>query len=129
MPKCKNISKSRSKLCVGSLKTSVVIFDRNQKAPVDGESHSEEYSNPRPVKAQVETKGKGVDVFSEVSGDFVTVSHVITMRFMSNLTSENWVQFGGINYDILKVENIDEENRYLRLYCALAGSVTKAGAS
>ena len=38
------------------------------------------------------------------------------------------MQFGGINYDILKVENIDEESRYLRLYCVLAGSVTKAGA-
>ncbi len=128
MPKCKNISKSRSKLCIGSLRTSIIIYDRDQKAPSNGESHSEEYSNPRSVRAQIETKGKGIDVFDGVSQDFITVSHVITMRFMSNLTSENWLQFGGLNYDILKVENMDEENRYLRLYCALAGSVTKAGA-
>lgn len=128
MPKCKSISKTKKMLCITSLKTSVVVYDRDIRAPKADGNHSERYSNPRPVKAQVETRGKGVDVFSDISQDYVTVSHLITMRFMQNITSQNWVQFGGKNYDVLKAENIDEESRYLRLYCSLSGSTSKAGA-
>lgn len=128
MAKCKNILKARKMLCVSGLKTSLTIYDRHQVAPgLDG-AHSEEYVNPRPVMAQVETRGKGIELFSQVTQDYATISHVVTIRFIRNITSENWVQFHGLNFDIFKVENIDEESRYLRLYCMAAGSVSKAGA-
>lgn len=133
MARCQDITPTRKKLCVSAFRKKVGLFRRSILAPASSQSHSHDYEQFATPFAAIETKGKGVDIFdgietSGADGIPVVASHIITLKYRSEVTAEDYVRFGGDNYTILKVENIDERNKYLRLFCALRGDQTKAAA-
>lgn len=133
MAVCQNITPKKKKLCLSAFRRKIGLFRRNILAPASSQSHSHDYEQFASPFASIETKGKGVDIFggietSGADGIPVVASHVVIIKYRSDLTAEDYVQFGGNNYDILKAENIDERNQYLRLFCALKGDENKAAA-
>lgn len=133
MAVCQNVTPTRKKLCLSAFRKKIDLFRRDILAPASSQAHTHEYESFANPFASIETKGKGVDIFdgierSGADGIPVVASHIIMIKFRSDVTAENYVRFGGNNYDILKVENIDERNQYLRLFCALRGDENKAAA-
>ena len=62
---------------------------------------------------------------SEFMGDLNIArdgTHIFTMRYIPAITAQNWVLYDERRFDILHVENIDEENRFLKLRCNERGS-------
>ncbi|MEE9160022.1 MAG: head-tail adaptor protein [Gammaproteobacteria bacterium] len=133
MAKCKNITPTKKKLCLSAFRKKINLFRREILAPASAQSHRHDYEQFASPFAAIETKGKGVDIFDgvETSGENgipVVASHVVTIKYRSDVTAENYVRFGANNYDILKAENIDERSEYLRLFCALKGDENKLAA-
>lgn len=133
MAVCQNITPKKKKICLSARRKKVSLFRRNILAPASSQSHSHKYEEFAKPFASIETKGKGVDIFdgietSGADGIPVVASHIVIIRYRSDLTTEDYLRFGENNYDILKVENIDERNRDLRLFCALKGDENKAAA-
>lgn len=120
-------------MCLSALRKKISLFRRNILAPASSQSHSHEYELFSSPFASIETKARGVDIFdgietSGADGIPVVASHIVIIKYRSDVTAEDYVRFGGDNYDILKTENIDEINQYLRLFCALRGDENKAAA-
>lgn len=49
-------------------------------------------------------------------------THIFIMRYIPNITSQHWILYKEKRYDVADVENIDENNRYLRLRCNERGT-------
>jgi hypothetical protein len=75
------------------------------------------------TKANIKTKG-GSSQFSRVEIDGTKVSHVVTIKYTSlEIDIRNRIRDGkGTLYSILAVENVDEANQWIRMYCAVAGA-------
>lgn len=132
MPKCQDITPKRKKICIGALRYKVDINNRNLKGPTNfsSEAHFEEYTLFKTVSAAIETKDDGkFQIFNGVAIDpNLTVTHVFTIRFTDGVTTEQFIQYKGINYKILKRVNIDEQDRWLKLNCRASGDFDKQGA-
>ena len=133
MAVCQNITPKKKKLCLSAFRKKISLFRRSILAPASSQAHSHDYEPFANPFAAIETKGKGVDIFdgietSGADGIPVVASHVVMIKYRDDLTAEDYVRFGGDNYDILKTENVDERNQYLRLFCALKGDEDKAAA-
>ena len=132
MAKCVNITPKRKKLCVGALRNKIEVYDRDLVGvSIKGEqAHSEDYTLLTSMFASIETKKGGATQTLDgvVIDPELIVTHFFITRFLSTITAEHFVVFNNLVYKILKVENIDEANLWLRLSANLRGDFTKAGA-
>ena len=132
MPKCQDITPKRKKICIGALRITIDIKDRDLEGPVNfgDEAHAETFKIFKTVKAGIETKAGNVfQTLDGVAQDPRTVvTHVFLIRFTGGVSTEQFVEHDGINYKILRVINIDLRNRWLKLNCNERGIATKAGA-
>lgn len=134
MAKCKNITPTRKKVCIGALRNRIKIKDRNIRGPLteSDKSHREEFTDLKTVKASITTRGVSVlQEEADVSTDpALTPTHFFIIRYMTSitLTTKQFVEFKGINYKILRVENIDAADLWYRLHSRKLGDATKKGA-
>ena len=52
------------------------------------------------------------------------IATIFTTRFITGITEERFVDFGGEKYNIVKVENFDERKLFMRLLCVKRGDNT-----
>jgi len=113
--------------CAGSMRHRVSVIRRQMSAPVFG-SAEPVYSRTVALttRAKIETKSGTTEFNRVVIGD-QTVTHVITIRHTkTSIDSRDQVSDASGNlYSILKVENPNEANDELRLYCARSGEVQR----
>lgn len=132
MAKCKDITPSRKSVCIGSLRYRVKIYDRAiASSGVEGTAeHSEGYTLFKTVFANIQTiEIRTLQTMDGVMIDpDLVVTHTFIVRYLSTLNTEQYVVFKGKNYKILKAENVDEADEWLRLKVNLRGDFTKAGA-
>ncbi len=131
MAKCLDITPKRKKVCVGALRYRINIYNRGIVTALAGSAvHSEAYTLFKVLKASIETKGISPSQTLDgvtIDPDLI-VTHVFIVRFLSTINTEQFIEFRGKNYGILKAENIDEAGMYLRLSANLRGAFNKAGA-
>lgn len=133
MARCKNISPTKRKLCVGSLRHKIHVFDRDLAPPAfNSQSNRQVYTPRASVFAAFQTTN-GIDVFDgiEVSGqDGIpqTATIFFFIRHRTDITAQNYIQFRNINYDILRVEPIDLGQEWLKIFAAPRGDVAKESA-
>lgn len=77
------------------------------------------------VYAAVKTVS-GIDIFDDIeagSQDGVpsTATIFFFIRHRTDVTAENFIQYRGINYDILRVEPLDLNQRFLKIFAAPRG--------
>jgi SPP1 family predicted phage head-tail adaptor len=113
---CKDIKYPKRNYCVGDLKYLIVIYNRQILAPENGSvDFILNFEENATVYAAMKTT-KGVTVFDSANIERVA-THEIGIRYLEGITAECWVEFNGKKLDVLTVENIDEQNDWLRLVC------------
>ena len=122
MANCNFIRRKHRKVCIGDLDTLIILQSRDIEAPVfDAVDFDENFTDfPDPVWALVET-AIGKSVFDGVDTD-VNITHKITIRFDTTVTSETWIQFDdGRRFDVQFTENMEERNEWLLMFCTVRG--------
>lgn len=128
MGKCVKIVRKIKRVCVGSLNKKIIIEAREIGTPGGGTSlYKESFTPIKTVWAMIETV-KGLMMFdsTNIARD---VSHRIYIRYDKTLsmTAERWITLPStdgtddVKIDVLRVENINEENRFFLLSCAFRG--------
>jgi hypothetical protein len=70
-----------------------------------------------------ETDEKGYRSFGG-AGVSESITHVFTTRYTSvvTVTDQEWLLYDGVRYKVDRIENINEEKKFLRLYLIKQGS-------
>lgn len=120
--RCKQISIDRKIICAGDLKHKIKIQSRAIKTPVTGVDLTEEMTDEKTAWAGIKT-GRGESIFDaqQVERD---VTHYFFVRYISWITAEHWILYKTKRYDILDIENINEDNEFMRLRCNVRGATT-----
>ena len=120
--KCAAVTIKRRKVCFGDLNRKIKLYIRTLTAPDDsGEvDYEQTFSGERTVWSSVQTSS-GKDIF-DGTNMIGTASHFFYIKYISGLTSEDMVEWQSENYRILRLENLDENNEYMKLYCSLRGT-------
>lgn len=121
---CKCHPKTIEMIETGSLNSYVSIFKRNIKPTSDPtiDECDEILSDERKVFGSLETTD-GIAIFDSTNQE-IAITHLFYMRFLSDyeITSENWLVYLGNRYRIIKVENLQHEQKFLKLYLVQLGT-------
>lgn len=121
---CRPIKTKPFRVCSGDLKHRITLNTRAITTPTaDSVDFGEQFTLEQNVYAMIET-ANGETVFDQTNIEKV-ITHKFYIRYISNLTFEDWIVFKGKYYDILTVENLNEENRFMLLNACLRGAVLK----
>ena len=129
MTRCKNISPPKRKLCVGALRSKVGLYSRSLAPPAYGDqANRQDYALVDTLPAAFQTIN-GIDIFDGVEksgsdGIPATATILFFVRYRADVTAENFLQYDGENYQILRVENIDLRREWLKIFAASRGDVT-----
>ena len=118
MAKCKKIYRQKKRVCTGSLNKPIIIYDKklNPTAEYGGKI---DLINPIIAWSMVET----IDGIPVVDGSNITFlgTHNFYIRYLAGYTDtidkEFLVRYNGTDYKILKIENLNEENSFLKISC------------
>jgi hypothetical protein len=109
---------------LGDLKHRVIIYDRTIVEPKDLTSNYDlSFKKKLSVWASWKTI-KGDVIFDEVNTD-KTITHIGVIRYLPFLTQEYWVYYDNRYFDIVRVQDINEQKRFQILYCNLRGFIDK----
>ena len=120
MARCSRIGPKKKKLCIGDMNKRITFKVRYITPPADV-NYDNTFSTLLSVKAAIETVN-GQAFFDSVAGD-TPITHKFYIRYINNVAirSEDWLVYGGNNYKILLIENVDEANKYLIIRATLKG--------
>ena len=105
---------------LGDMIHRITIYDREIKTQVQGNiDYTLDFSKMITVWASIESV-VGIVVFDSVNMDR-TISHKMLIRYLPFITQEHWIEFKGKYYDIVNVEDLNEEKRFQVLRCNLRG--------
>lgn len=114
MPRCQPISRRRRDVCIGDLDELITLQNRAITPSSSGVDATETFTDTNPdVWAMLETR-RGETIF-DGTGMERDVTHVFTIRFISGVSAETWISFGGKRFDILDVENLEERDEWLKM--------------
>lgn len=66
----------------------------------------------------------GVTAFDSVNVEQI-ITHKITIYHDPAVTAETWIDYNALRYDIVRVENIDERDEFMVLFCTVRGDTVK----
>lgn len=120
MPSCQFIKRKHRKICIGDLDTLIKLQSRDIVSPVFGDvDFDEDFQDTSEVWALIKTQ-TGKTVFDGVDTDF-NITHGMTIRFDPSVTTETWVELDSRKFDIMMLENLEERNEFLLLFCTVRG--------
>ena len=127
MAKCIKLRRTKTQVCTGSLNKLIEIYERDIEAPLNSLSVDPDYTELftliHTVWAMIETP-KGKVLFDDVGTEKI-ITHVFHIRYLNNITSQNWIIYDNERYDIQNVIDLESNKLYLRLECVLRGTVAK----
>lgn len=124
MPKCSKIQRPKTTICAGALRETIKLQLRTQVAPkTQTATSSMQFNCLQAVKAMVITKS-GVDAFDGTNTNSL-FTHEFTIRYITNIDTTSFVEYNCKYFDIDRIININEENRYLTLICTERGTKDK----
>ena len=122
---CTNIAIKDRKLCIGNLSERITIQTRSIANNNTGTIElSESFTSLVDVWAAVETtRGSQLWDGVSVSNPF---THKFYIRYRNDIDFNKWVEYKSEKYDIVDVEDFEQENEWLLLMCTRKGLNTKA---
>lgn len=124
MPRYLTKKKRLIKIEAGSMNSRITVFLRELRSPSGGDYKYQEVFTPRlDVWAFIDTV-HGITVFDDTNTERV-ISHDFYIRYMPNITFQNWLEYKHSRYKIFHVENYGLENKFYLLRCALTGDKDK----
>jgi SPP1 family predicted phage head-tail adaptor len=121
--KCETVIIKKRKVCAGDMNQLITLKTRAMTGDFDDVDFLELFTNDGNVWAAIQTTSSGEVIFDSV-GTETLVTHKIYINYIEGLTQEVWIEFGGNNYDILSVENLDERNEFMKLNCVIRGNTS-----
>ncbi len=123
MTKCATIEFKESDICIGDLKRPIQIISHTITPPMlENPEYTIDQEDIIKRWAAVKTF-PNVAVFDTANTE-QTVSHDFYVRYSSLITSEHWILFKGLRFNIVLTENLQERDEYLRLRCNIRGNNT-----
>jgi len=102
----------------------ITLKGRNITPPSgDSVDYSETFDPGSEEWAAVQTMSRGPILFDRTN-IARQITHLFMIRYRDDVTSEVWVEYENVNYDILSAENLEQRNEYLFLYCVIRGIKT-----
>ena len=127
MAKCVKLRRTKTQVCTGSLDKLIEIYQRDLTPPTNSltvdPDYTETFTLLYTIWSMIETP-KGKVIFDDVGEDII-ITHYFYIRHVDNITAQNWIVYNGNRYDIKNVTDLEENRLYLRLECAIRGSVDK----
>lgn len=122
---CKVISKPKLKICLGDFDKRISIESRTQTTDSLTVDNDEVFTVIATPWARITTRTKEI-LFDDVNTDAVS-THLFEIRYSSmyEITAENFILFKNKRYRIIAVDNVDEEDEYIRMDAVLLGPVAK----
>jgi len=109
-----------AKVPLGQLDKLIDIRARNIGSAVSNSLKFDEFFTLlHNVPAKVETVS-GLAVFGE-SNQIRAVTHIFTVCFVTDLNIDTWVNFKGRDFDIIDIENLAEQDLFLKIRCSERG--------
>lgn len=120
---CVKLQSQQIQICTGDLNRKITVNVRSLTSPTGtGVDFNENMTVLKTVWAMIKTVG-GAQVF-DGTNITKTVTHNFYIRYMANVTFENWILYNNQYYDLLGVQNINEQNQYMLLQANLRGTST-----
>ena len=122
--KCQNVQIKRRRICLGDLNRQVTLKTRaidTPDTPTDYD-YDQEFTTLATVWAAIQTMS-GKDLFDGVNM-IGTATHIFYIKYRSDVTAETMIEYQSKNYRILRTEDLDQNNEFMALYCALRGDKT-----
>lgn len=126
MPICKSIRAKRTEVCNGDMRWRIDIYNPVLTSP-DITNDEVDYTITKEPEvttwAAVATYPE-VAVFDSMNTE-VLISHDFYIRYRPGITAEKNIRYPagtGDYYNIVKVENFENRNEFLRLRCNIKGS-------
>jgi head-tail adaptor len=125
MAVCETVQRKVVKVCSGDMRNRIDIYIRRIVAP-EGFSpdFEEDFITPKTVWAMVQTAPPGEALFDGTNTS-TAVTHYFYIRYLPNVTFEDWILYKNKYYDILHVENLNEQDDFLLLRANLRGTADK----
>jgi SPP1 family predicted phage head-tail adaptor len=124
MRQCRKIKFYNTGICIGDLNRKINIYTRKIKAPnflnTQGVEFTEQFDLVITTWSAIQPT-KAINVFAGLNTDLKDKTHDIYIRYRDDINSSQFIQFRDKYYDILKVENLDENKRFLKLECKQTG--------
>ena len=123
MPKCTKIRKKSRKVCIGDLNDEIKIQNRAINAPVFGNVDFDiVFTDALDIFAAINTVS-GKTFFDGISTE-IDITHHIYIVFDATINTEKWVEYKNRRFDVLKFEDLDERQEFIKLTCAERGANT-----
>jgi head-tail adaptor len=111
----------------GDMRDRIILHVRSIQPPVlDSADFSEEYDTGTKLWSSFNTldlQSSGLRMFDGVNIN-ERPTHKIIIRYRQGVTTENVIAFRGVYYEIMLVQNPEERNQYLELFCRVRGDKT-----
>lgn len=118
---CKKITRKEYRVCTGDLSKRIQLKIRKIQTPFGNSvDFNEDFSDLKTVWAMVETS-PGEVVF-DGTNTTTSVTHKFYIRYIPNVTFENWILYKDKYYDIINLENLNEANEFYLLRTNLRGA-------
>lgn len=107
----------------------VGLYTRDLTSPAfNSQDNRQTYTLVDTLPAAAQTIN-GIDIFDSVeksgSDGIPSVATILFfVRYRADVTAENFLQYDGINYQILRVEPLDLRREYLKIFAASRGDLT-----
>ena len=129
MPKRSVSSRPLRKSPIGDLRERIELYTREVQPPVMGSaSDTEKFTLIKEVWAKIVTRLPGEDTFSKVNvasqNLLAKATHIFTIRWRSDITAQNVIQYEGNYFEILNTDDTETRNEYLIMHCKLLGDKT-----
>jgi len=122
MTRCKRISPKKRLICIGSMKHPISIIDREIETLSEG--YTMDFSNSTSVLAAIETRN-GTPVFNGVNIE-QELTHIFYIRYGESTVENNYtILFNNKYYRVIDFENLEEENRFLKITTIERGDIAK----
>ena len=123
---CDKIVKKNRGICIGALNKLIIIQTRAITSPIAGSNtnFTESFTNLKTVWALINTVS-GETLFDGTGIERV-VTHVFFIRKLANVSIEHWIKYNSEYYDILNVENFDEDGLFLKINTAKRGTTSNS---
>jgi head-tail adaptor len=125
--KCKYVQFTKSKLCLGDLKHKITLFKKAIVTPtyqsVNLVDYSFDYEEMGSVWAAIVTI-KGDAIADSVAKEDLP-THKFYIKYIGDLSTENWILFKDYRYEILRIINVNEDDVYLEIHALKTGLETQ----
>ena len=126
MPRYTTHKKLFKKVDVGSMNCRINIQTRVIHVPTIDTNYYMQFSDFVPT-AKLWADMESVDGVTIFDGANIerAISHIFYVRYVTGFTFLNWINYGNNYYRIYKVEDLQNEHKFYKIYAGITGDNTK----